>query len=164
MIVYLYLNNSLKSNEKIDDKVQYEEHKYFYEIFSLEKSQGAKLILFIKNPGIYKVIFDNKYSWFKNKLLRYRCTIMKEYYNLGLSSLNSSENPKLEQKNSIDDIKNNKNDEDDKNEEEKKEEEKKEENIENKDKVKIAVKFNNKLSESEINIDEALNFLDSDIK
>ena len=89
---------------------------------------------------------------------------MKEYYNLGLSSLNSSENPKIEQKNSIDDIKNNKNDEDDKNEEKKKEEEKKEENIENKDKVKIAVKFNNKLSESEINIDEALNFLDSDIK
>ena len=158
------INNSLKSKEETEEKVQYEEHKYFYEIFSLEKSQGAKLILFIKNPGIYKVIFDNKYSWFKNKLLRYRCTIMKEYYNLGLSSLNSSENPKLEQKNSIDDIKNNKNDEDDKNEEEKKEEEKKEENIENKDKVKIAVKFNNKLSESEINIDEALNFLDSDIK
>ena len=51
------INNSLKSKEEAEEKVQYEEHKYFYEIFSLEKSQGAKLILFIKNPGISKVIF-----------------------------------------------------------------------------------------------------------
>ena len=154
------LNNSLKSNEKIDDKVQYEEHKYFYEIFKLEKSQGAKIILFIKNPGIYKDIFDNKYSWFNNKLLRYRCTIMKEYFNLGLSAINSSDYLKLEGKDNSDNNINNdiKNNEDDKKEEE---EEKKEEN---KDKVKIAVKFENKLSESEINMEEALNFLDSDIQ
>ena len=32
----------------------------------------------MKNPGIYKVIFDNKYSWFNSKLIRYRLSVLKE--------------------------------------------------------------------------------------
>ena len=46
------INYSLSSNDKTEVKVQYEEHRFFYEIFSLEKTQGAKIILFIKSPGI----------------------------------------------------------------------------------------------------------------
>ena len=52
--------------------------KHFYEIFNIEKTEGSKIILYVKNPGIYKLIFDNKYSWFNAKTIRYRISIMKE--------------------------------------------------------------------------------------
>ncbi len=143
------INNSLKSKENGEEKTQYEDHKYFYEIFRLEKSSNAKIILLVKNPGIYKIIFDNKYSWFNNKLLRYRCTIMKEFNSLGLSSINSNDDIKS-------DIKENK-DKKENNEEDKKEDKKIEENVENKNKnTKVMVKFNSS-SITEISLDEDLN-------
>ena len=143
------INNSLKSKENGEEKTQYEDHKYFYEIFRLEKSSNAKIILLVKNPGIYKIIFDNKYSWFNNKLLRYRCTIMKEFNSLGLSSINSNDDIKS-------DIKENK-DKKENNEEDKKEDKKIEENVENNNKnTKVMVKFNSS-SITEISLDEDLN-------
>ena len=51
---------------------------YFYEIFKVEKTEGSKIILFVKNPGIYKIVFDNKYSWINSKIIRYRISVMKE--------------------------------------------------------------------------------------
>ena len=140
------VNKDLMSNkEKAEEIVQYEEHKFFYEIFKLEKTQGAKIILFIKNPGIYKVLFDNKYSWFKAKLLRYRCTILKEMNTLNLNS------------NFSDEIINKKDENDEnKNENNEKNEDKKEgEDEENKKNVKIAVKFGNTTNIPNIDLGEA---------
>ena len=148
------INNSLKSTGPSEKKMQYEGHKYFYEIFKLEKSQGAKIVLFMKNPGIYKIIFDNKYSWFNNKLLRYRCTILNQHYSLGLTMFDSA-----------DDIKYKKESQDNLNNEEiDKKEEEKEENPKNENKLKVAVKFNNESTASNINLEEDLNELDVEIK
>jgi hypothetical protein len=58
--------------------VNEEGDKHFYEIFNIEKTEGSKIILTVKNPGIYKIVFDNKYSWFNAKTIRYRISIMKE--------------------------------------------------------------------------------------
>ena len=66
----LYKFNPL-INEEIDDK-------YFYEIFKIEKTEGSKIILFVKNPGIYKLVFDNAYSWINAKTVKYRISILKE--------------------------------------------------------------------------------------
>ena len=143
---------SLMSNEKSEKKIQYEDQKFFYEIFKLDKSKGAKIILFIKNPGIYKIIFDNKYSWFNTKLIRYRCTILKEVNNLAISPYNSNDDIKLEKKESTDDINNIDNN---------KEEEEKDDNI------KINVKLDNKVNEQDVNLDGDdlnTNKLDDDIK
>ena len=120
------------------------------------------MILLIKNPGIYKIIFDNKYSWFTNKSLRYRCTLMKEFNNLGLSSINSNDDIKIEKKDS-NEINDNAN-----NEENKKEDEKME-NIDDKNNdnnnVKIQVKFSNNSNIPNYNLDEEdLNQLDVEIK
>lgn len=149
------INFALMSNEKIEKKEQFEDQKYFYEIFKLDRSKGAKIIIFVKNPGIYKVIFDNRYSWFNTKSMRYRCTILKEFNTLGLSSINSSDDIKVEKKesedalNNIDNIDNNKEDEKE----------------EKKDNVKISVKFNNKTNIQDINLDgDDLNQLDVEIK
>ena len=152
------VNKDLMSNkEKAEEIVQYEEHKFFYEIFKLEKTQGAKIILFIKNPGIYKVLFDNKYSWFKAKLLRYRCTILKEMNTLNLNS------------NFSDEIINKKDENDEnKNENNEKNEDKKEgEDEENKKNVKIAVKFGNTTNIPNIDLGEAeedINDIDVELK
>ena len=53
-------------------------NNYFYEIFKVEKTEGNKIILFVKNPGIYKIVFDNKYSWINSKIIRYRVSVLKE--------------------------------------------------------------------------------------
>lgn len=128
------INNSLSSKEENEEKQQYEDHQYFYEIFNLEKTQGAKIILFIKSPGIYKVLFDNKYSWFKSKLLRYRCTVLKELNGLSMSPSTSNDDIKFE---NVNNEKFNK--EDDK----EKEDAKVEENTEENKSVKVTVKFGN---------------------
>ena len=143
---------SLMSNEKSEKKIQYEDQKFFYEIFKLDKSKGAKIILFIKNPGIYKIIFDNRYSWFNTKLIRYRCTILKEVNNLAISPYNSNDDIKLEKKESTDDI----NNIDNNNKEEEKD-----------DNIKINVKLDNKVNEQDVNLDGDdlnTNKLDDDIK
>ena len=147
---------TLMSKEKTEKKVQFEEQKYFFEVFKLDKSRGAKIILFIKNPGIYKIIFDNKYSWFNAKLLRYRCNILKELNVLGLSSFNSSDDLNLEKKESEDNLNNS-----DINKEDIKDEKQEEKN----NNVKISVKFNNKTNIEDVNLDgDDLNQLDVDIK
>ena len=174
------IKNSLSSTEKGEQKKQYEDHQYFYEIFSLEKTKGAKIILFIKNPCIYKILFDNKFSWFKSKLLRYRCTILKELNGLNYSPSNSNEDLKIE-------LVNNDNDNDNNNIDENNEEDnyinedikadiinkevKEEENIENnqdKKGVKIAVKFgsNNTSNMPNFNLDddEDLDNIDVELK
>ena len=147
-----YINNSLSLNKKIEEKKQYEDHPYFYEIFNLEKSQGAKIILFIKNPGIYKVLFDNKYSWFKQKLLRYRFAVLKELNGLNISPSNSNDEKKVESiiKNPIQDKK----DENYNYFENQIEVEKEGENLENKKAVKIAVKFGNNSNIPNIDLNE----------
>ena len=145
------------SKDVSEKKEEYEDQKFFYEIFKLEKSKGAKIVLFIKNPGIYKIIFDNKYSWINTKELKYRCTILKEFNNnLELSGSNSNDEIKLDKKESIDDINNIENN---------KELEK--ENIEKSEEIKINVNINNKINEQsqDINLDrEEPNKLDSDNK
>ena len=152
------------SNDKNELKEQYEEHRFFYEIFSLEKTQGAKIILFIKSPGIYKALFDNKYSWFKSKLLRFRCTVLKEMntLNMSMSPSNSNDDIKIENVNK------------DKEEEDKKEEKNNENNtedikegekIEDKKSVKIAVKFGNSSNIPNIDLGEdELNDINDEMK
>ena len=152
------INFTLMSNEKVEKKVQFEEQKFFFEIFKLDKSKGAKIILFIKNPGIYKIIFDNKYSWFNAKLLRYRCNILKEFNSLGLSSMNSNDDINFEKKESEENL--NSSDKSD-NIKENEKEEKEEKN----DNVKINVKFSNKTNIEDVNLDgDDLNQLDVEIK
>ena len=49
------------------------------EIVKFERSgeTPVKIILFVKEPGIYKIIFDNSYSWFTGKEIRCRINILK---------------------------------------------------------------------------------------
>jgi hypothetical protein len=72
---------NLENDNKELEKTQFEQQKYFYEIFKIEKIEGSKIVVFVKNTGIYKIIFDNKYSWFNSKLIRYRASILKEIGN-----------------------------------------------------------------------------------
>lgn len=134
------INNSLSSKEENEEKQQYEDHQYFYELFKLEKTQGAKIILFIKSPGIYKVLFDNKYSWFKSKLLRYRCTVLKELSGTSMSPSTSNDDIKFE---NVNNDKNNKEDDKDNKTDKDKEDVKVEEKAEENKSVKVTVKFGN---------------------
>ena len=87
---------------------QFEQQNHFYEIFKIERIEGSKIVLFVKNPGIYKVIFDNKYSWMTSKLIRYRVSTLKEKVND--DSINNENNINQNDINNID-INNNKDNE-----------------------------------------------------
>jgi hypothetical protein len=148
------INNTLSSKEKREEKKQYEDYQYFYEIFSLEKISRAKIILFAKSPGIYKILFDNKYSWFTSKAVEYTCVILKELNGLNMSPCTSNDEIKM-------DIVNNEKDE-------KKEENNNNENNENEgDNIddKKVEKIDVKLSDNEnSNDNEDLNKADEDLK
>jgi len=34
-------------------------------------------VLFVKEPGTYKLIWDNTFSWFTSKTLRYRLSVLR---------------------------------------------------------------------------------------
>ena len=36
-----------------------------------------QLIFFVKEPGTYKIIWDNTFSWFTGKTLKYRLSVLK---------------------------------------------------------------------------------------
>ena len=116
------INNALSSKEKGEEKKQCEDYQYFYEIFNLEKIKNAKIILFAKSPGIYKILFDNKYSWFTSKTVQYTCVIFKELNGLNISPSPSNDEIKTDNINNDKDEKkeennNNENNEDNTNEE-----------------------------------------------
>ena len=87
------INKALPSKE---EKKEYEDYQYFYEIFKLEKCKCTKIIVFIKSPGLYKILFDNKYSWFHSKTIRYSCIILKELSGLNMSPSVSNEEIKFD--------------------------------------------------------------------
>ena len=78
------------------EKLEFEQQKYFYEIFKIEKIEGSKIILFVKNPGIYKVIFDNKYSWFNSKLIRYRLSVLTEKIDKNKNNIDNKKENNIE--------------------------------------------------------------------
>jgi hypothetical protein len=53
----------------------------FVEIFTLERvncsETAVKVVMFVRDSGIYKLVFDNNYSWFTSKTVRYRVNVLK---------------------------------------------------------------------------------------
>ena len=54
---------------------------HFVEIFKLEKIDCSdvpvKVVVFVRESGIYKLCFDNSYSWFTPKVVRHRLSVLK---------------------------------------------------------------------------------------
>ncbi len=70
-------------NVKIEDN-NYDEltdNDHFIEVFKLDRFDCSeiplKIILYTKEPGIYKLVFDNSFSWFTSKIVRYRLNVLK---------------------------------------------------------------------------------------
>ena len=74
---------------------QFEGQQYFYEILKLDRVEGGKIIMYVKSPGIYKVIFDNRYSWFNNKLLRFRIHVFRDEKYENMSKIEVNKNEKI---------------------------------------------------------------------
>ncbi len=69
---------------------------HFVEIFKLEKIDCSelpvKIILFVKAPGIYKIVFSNNYSWINEKIIRYRISILKPLSEIKIENENNNIN------------------------------------------------------------------------
>ena len=70
---------NIKCNDNYYDDLT--DNGHFIEIYKIERIDCSeipvKIVLFCKESGIYKLIFDNSFSWFTTKVIRYRLSILK---------------------------------------------------------------------------------------
>lgn len=93
-----YINDSdINSNTTLDDDLT--DRGHFTVIFKLEKFDCSelpvKIVMLVCTPGIYKLIFDNSYSWFTSKTVRHRLSVLRplseiKFESQDLTSFNSN--------------------------------------------------------------------------
>ena len=75
--------NTSPSDEDFTDK------GHFRQILKLERIDASlspvKIVMFITEPGTYKLVFDNSFSWFNSKLLRFRLSVLKPISEIDLN-------------------------------------------------------------------------------
>lgn len=79
-----YLDNiQSEENEEFTDK------GHFKQLLKLERIDSSltpvKCVMFVPEPGTYKLIFDNSYSWFTGKTLRYRISVLQPLCEIDLN-------------------------------------------------------------------------------
>lgn len=78
----IYKINSLQFNT-LDDILKENDEKKFKSIIRLQKvpSQNLEIkgSIVIKEPGLYKIVFDNSYSYFRSKELFYHVHMLSRY-------------------------------------------------------------------------------------
>lgn len=61
----------------------------FKSIIKIERIDSSlnpvKIVLFVSEPGTYKIVWDNSFSWFTGKALRYRFSVLKPLSQLDLT-------------------------------------------------------------------------------
>ena len=77
------INQELNDDDNLNDN--------FVEIVKFERSgeTPVKIILFVKEPGIYKIIFDNSFSWFTQKEVKYRINILKSISEINFHNIDN---------------------------------------------------------------------------
>ena len=77
------INQELNDDDNLNDN--------FVEIVKFERSgeTPVKIILFVKEPGIYKIIFDNSFSWFTQKEVKYRINILKSISEINFNNIDN---------------------------------------------------------------------------
>ncbi len=77
------INQELNDDDNLNDN--------FVEIVKFERSgeNPVKIILFVKEPGIYKIIFDNSFSWFTQKEVKYRINILKSISEINFNNIDN---------------------------------------------------------------------------
>ena len=77
------INQELNDDDNLNDN--------FVEIVKFERSgeTPVKIILFVKEPGIYKIIFDNSFNWFTQKEVKYRINILKSISEINFHNIDN---------------------------------------------------------------------------
>ena len=77
------INQELNDDDNLNDN--------FVEIVKFERSgeTPVKIILFVKEPGIYKIISDNSFSWLTQKEVNYRINILKSISEINFNNIDN---------------------------------------------------------------------------
>ena len=69
---------------------------HFVNIVKIERNGEIpiKILLFVKEPGIYKIIFDNSYSWFNEKNIKCRINILKSLSEINFDNIDENKDKK----------------------------------------------------------------------
>jgi hypothetical protein len=87
LLKYVVADNEEENNTTVDTNTNLEDEEiltdkgHFQPILKLERIDSAitpvKIVMFVKEPGTYKLIWDNAFSWFTGKTLRYRLSVLR---------------------------------------------------------------------------------------
>ena len=69
---------------------------HFVNIVKIERNGEIpiKILLFVKEPGIYKIVFDNSYSWFNEKNIKCRINILKSLSEINFDNIDENKDKK----------------------------------------------------------------------
>ncbi len=76
---YQKIEKKIKNGDLEDEKISFYDFQILYNLKNIDKP--TKIILFSQTPSLYKIEFDNNYSWIKGKEILYRIIILKSLEN-----------------------------------------------------------------------------------
>ena len=76
---YQKIEKTINNGDLEDEKISFYDFKILYNLKNIDKP--TKIILFSQTPSLYKIEFDNNYSWVKGKEILYRIIILKSLEN-----------------------------------------------------------------------------------
>ena len=76
---YQKIEKTINNGDLEDEKISFYDFQILYNLKNIDKP--TKIILFSQTPSLYKIEFDNNYSWVKGKEILYRIIILKSLEN-----------------------------------------------------------------------------------
>ena len=76
---YQKIEKTINNNDLKDEIISFYDFQILYNLKNIDKP--TKIILFSQTPSLYKIEFDNNYSWVKGKEILYRIIILKSLEN-----------------------------------------------------------------------------------
>ncbi len=76
---YQKIEKKINNGDLEDEKISFYDFQILYNLKNIDKP--TKIILFSQTPSLYKIEFDNNYSWIKGKEILYRIIILKSLEN-----------------------------------------------------------------------------------
>ena len=76
---YQKIEKTINNNDLKDEIISFYDFQILYNLKNIDKP--TKIILFSQTPSLYKIEFDNNYSWIKGKEILYRIIILKSLEN-----------------------------------------------------------------------------------
>jgi hypothetical protein len=97
-------------SDSLEDEENFTDKGHFQPVLKLDRIDSAltpvKIVMFVKEPGTYKLIWDNSFSWFTGKTLRYRLSVLRPLSQIDVERVVDFESIRTKLRSNIEEAKN----------------------------------------------------------